>query len=670
MAVRDEDVEEPFVASSRAFLVTGTHLSTEHVHRVSSAAIDRARRHGVATVLDIDYRPVLWGLTQPAAGEQRFVRSDRVTSHLQQMLPRFDVVVGTEEEFRIAGGREDLVDSLRAVRALTPAVLAVKLGARGSAVFDGEGPPRIEEEHVVPGFPVRGMNVLGAGDAFMAGLLKGWLTGASWREAARMANACGALVVARHACSASMPTPEELEYFMGRPGLDRPDQDAHLARLHRVSRKRERWDDLAVLAFDHRAQFKDLAQEAGAAESRIPELKALLVRAAAETEESLGLQGHVGALLDDTYGEDALFAASGRGWWVGRPVEVPGSRPLQFEGGRSIGTRLTSWPRDHVVKCLVRFHPDDPADLRAEQETQLRALYGAVQESGHELLVEVIPPTEPPCDDRTIARALDRIYEIGIYPEWWKLAPMSRESWKQVDDLVARRDPWCRGCGALPRLPAGREPARPGSPLRRGLRDLRARQCRGPGRGLVPASGDAAHLACAQRAGNGARRDRVREGPHAPAHDGCDDVDRPRRDESGDRRGHRARQPAPRPLPAGRRIRLPRPGPGPPAGGGLPRCHGDRERLPASSVALLRPHRSPRAARGRAPTRPPGADGCGALRPGDACDAAGRADDGLGVPGGLVRAAHRPVPCAAAGRRRARRRGRGAAAREAAPHRR
>src|SRR5438309_302540 len=133
------------------------------------------------------------------------------------------------------------------------------------------------------------------------------------------------------------------------------DQDAQLARLHRVSRKRGHWDDLAVLAFDHRAQFKDLAQEAGAAESRIPELKGLLVRAAAGTEQALGLQGHVGALLDDTYGEDALFAASGRGWWVGRPVEVPGSRPLQFEGGRSIGTRLTSWPRDHVVKCLVRF---------------------------------------------------------------------------------------------------------------------------------------------------------------------------------------------------------------------------------------------------------------------------------------------------------------------------
>jgi len=55
MAVRDEDVEEPFIASSRAFLVTGTHLSTEHVHQVSSLALQRARRHGVATLRQIKH---------------------------------------------------------------------------------------------------------------------------------------------------------------------------------------------------------------------------------------------------------------------------------------------------------------------------------------------------------------------------------------------------------------------------------------------------------------------------------------------------------------------------------------------------------------------------------------------------------------------------------------
>jgi 5-dehydro-2-deoxygluconokinase len=445
MAVEERDVAEDFIASARALVITGTHFSTEHTHRISTLALDRARRHGVRTVLDIDYRPVLWGLTGPGAGAQRFVASDRVTAHLQEILRRFDLVVGTVDEFRIAGGDADPVASLRRVRALTPAVLVVKLGPDGCAVIDGAVPARLQDATLVPGFPVKVMNVLGAGDAFLAGLLKGWLGGVGWAEAGRLGNACGALVVSRHACSASMPSPAELEYFMARPGLERPDLDPQLRRLHRVTTRRRRWDDLHVFAFDHRIQFYELAREVGAPESRLGELKLLLVSAVVEAERSLGLAGRVGALIDDTYGEDALLAASGRGWWLGRPVELPGSSPLVFEGGRSIGTRLVTWPREQVVKCLVRLHPDAPVEDRLEDETQLLALHEAVQASGHELLLEVLPSRRYPVDSDTVVRALKRVYNLGIHPEWWKLAPMSRESWRRVDALVAERDPYCRG---------------------------------------------------------------------------------------------------------------------------------------------------------------------------------------------------------------------------------
>src|SRR5947207_9429702 len=61
MAVTDDDVAENFVAQSKALLITVTHFSTPHVHRVSSVALERAGRNDVRTVLDIDYRPVLWG---------------------------------------------------------------------------------------------------------------------------------------------------------------------------------------------------------------------------------------------------------------------------------------------------------------------------------------------------------------------------------------------------------------------------------------------------------------------------------------------------------------------------------------------------------------------------------------------------------------------------------
>lgn len=446
MAIALDDVDQRFIAASRALLITGTHLSTAAMLAVSSRALDYAAQHGVRTVLDIDYRPVLWGLSGKADGETRFVSSGAVTEHLQAILPRFDLVVGTEEEFLIAGGGTDILAALRAVRACTPATLVLKRGPLGCAVIDGAIPASLDAAFNFRGVEVEVLNVLGAGDAFLAGFLKGWLHGADYAECCRLANGCGALVVARHGCAPAMPTPVELEAFLARAdGVRQPGQDALLTRLHRSSAARRSWPELCVFAFDHRNQFFALAQETGADVGRLPYLKDLLVAALAHSEAACGLAGRTGVLIDDRYGADALHAATGRGWWVGRPVELPGSNPLEFDHGRSIGTQLVSWPQEHVAKCLVQLHPDDAVDNRLEQEAQVRALYDAVQASGHELLLEVIPPKHLPRDEHTVLRAIKRLYNIGVYPEWWKLEPLSVSQWQALDALIAERDPYCRG---------------------------------------------------------------------------------------------------------------------------------------------------------------------------------------------------------------------------------
>ena len=175
-----------------------------------------------------------------------------------------------------------------------------------------------------------------------------------------------------------------------------------------------------AFAFDHRNPFFDLAQQGGADESRLPKLKQLFVEAVAATEAALHIEGRAGILCDDRYGQDALNAATGRGWWIGRAVELPGSNPVVFDRGRSVGTTLIAWPQEHIVKCLVYYHPDDAIVHRLEQEAQMRALYDACQVSGHELLLEIIPPRHLPRNDDTVLRALKRIYNLGIHPEWWK----------------------------------------------------------------------------------------------------------------------------------------------------------------------------------------------------------------------------------------------------------
>ena len=450
MALDAAGIDESFIAQCRALLITGTHLSAPTVRAASRLALSFAARHQVLRVLDIDYRPVLWGLTGRGEGANRYVASPQVTAQLQEVLPEFDLLIGTEEEFLIAGGVPgDLIGSLRAVRAITHAALVVKLGAAGCCYIPGAIPARIADAWTVQGERIEVMNVLGAGDAFAAGLLTGLLRGEDFAGAARLANACGGIVVSRHACAPAMPTPAELAHWFGGLRHPRVDADAQLAHLHRVTVPRTARDELHVMAFDHRSQFFDMARESGAPESRIRPLKRLLLRAAERVERAEGLQGRVGVLIDGgDYGADALAQATGRGWWVGRPVERPGSRPLRFDGTRSIGSVLPACPREQVIKCLVHYHPDDPVDLRLEQEERLLELWEATRASGHELLLELICPPER-ASDAAVLRAVTRLYNLGLRPEWWKLAPMQPDGWEALARLAAARDPHCRGAVIL-----------------------------------------------------------------------------------------------------------------------------------------------------------------------------------------------------------------------------
>ena len=461
MGLETGDVDATFVASAQALLLSGTHLSQPGTRAACRHAVALARAAGTRVVLDIDYRPVLWGLTGPGLGEQRYVASDAVSEQLQTMLADCDLVVGTEEEIRIAGGSGNTLAALRNLRTLTAATLVMKRGPMGCVVFADDIPCAIEQGLVGRGFPVEVFNVLGAGDAFMAGFLRGWLRGEPTERCSAWANACGALVVSRHGCAPAMPSWAELQHFMAHGSAEHAlRRDAALEHLHRATTRLRHWPELAVLAFDHRTQFEELVRDAAHSGSvhaglgtaangaavRIGRFKRLLAEGAERGAALASASGGVGIILDDRYGEDVLPMLTGAGWWVARPVEVPGSRPLAFEAGAELALALRAWPAEHIAKCLVSHHPDDPAPLREAQMAQLRALQAACIGTGHELLVEVIPPREAPVAADTLARALEQIYAAGVRPDWWKLPPPeSAEAWQRIADAIARHDPHCRG---------------------------------------------------------------------------------------------------------------------------------------------------------------------------------------------------------------------------------
>ncbi|WP_420333991.1 bifunctional 5-dehydro-2-deoxygluconokinase/5-dehydro-2-deoxyphosphogluconate aldolase [Roseibium sp.] len=453
MALSEDDIDPDFIASAKAVVATGTHLSHPQTEAAVIKALTLARANGDRTALDIDYRPNLWGLSGHGDGENRFIASAKVTEKLQSTLHLFDLIVGTEEEFHIAGGTTDTVEALRNVRKVSDATLVCKRGPMGASAFEGEIPDSLDEGVSGPGFPIEVFNVLGAGDGFMSGLLKGWITGEDWVTSLTYANACGAFAVSRHGCTPAYPSWEELQFFLKRGVRTKAlRKDPELEQIHWSTNRHYihggDWSTMRVFAFDHRIQLEQMADEAGVTHEHIGFFKNLCLDAA---QKVAGGKSGYGILCDSRLGQDALFRAAGTGLWIGHPVEWPASRPLTLEPeiGPDFGG-LCEWPAEHVVKVLCFCHPDDDDQMKAQQENVLKRLFAACRRNRLELLLEVIPSKVGPVDDDTTARIIRRIYEIGIYPDWWKLEPMtSQEAWSKACDAITQNDPYTRGIVVL-----------------------------------------------------------------------------------------------------------------------------------------------------------------------------------------------------------------------------
>ncbi len=216
-----DDVVAAPVAESRLLLVSGTGLSREPSRSATIFAAEQARAGGTSVFLDLDFRPDQW----------HDPRAYGVT--LRSVLRLVDVAIGTAEEIKAVALKErasvrlehwqvsgaqvsgDLQRAIETVLASGPEALVMKCGAERTIVYLQSG-EMIEAEP----FPVEVYNVLGAGDAFASGFIYGYLKGWDWYRAARMGNACGAIVVTRHGCANFMPYEDEaLQFIAARGGF-------------------------------------------------------------------------------------------------------------------------------------------------------------------------------------------------------------------------------------------------------------------------------------------------------------------------------------------------------------------------------------------------------------------------------------------------------------------
>jgi 5-dehydro-2-deoxygluconokinase len=319
-------------------------------------------------VLDIDYRPVLWGLTGKADGETRFIASEASPRICSACCLLFDLVIGTEEEFRIAGGgdRSDRClaqgprghprDACRQARALGCRSSTARYPRQLDAAPTFEGVPRSKSQRARRRRCVRGRLPVGL---VARRTLRGLRARCEReRRAGRFApcvRACDADAGRARLLSARCASRSE--------SMRRPDRDVTLARLHRVTVPRTQWDEFLVSHSITATRCSSSRSETGCRRSAYRALKGLFVEAVAQTEKARGNddKGHIGVLIDGRLWRRRTRRRN-RSRLVDRSANRAArfGRPSVFEGGRSIGTTLLDWPREHTIKCLVHYHPDEP----------------------------------------------------------------------------------------------------------------------------------------------------------------------------------------------------------------------------------------------------------------------------------------------------------------------
>ncbi|MEU9559474.1 5-dehydro-2-deoxygluconokinase [Streptomyces fumanus] len=194
------DLDLDAIRAARVFWVTGTGLSEEPSRSATLAALAARARTGT-TVFDLDWRPMFW----PDPGAAR--------PHYAEALRHTTVAVGNLDECEIATGVREPRACAEALLAAGVELAVVKQGPRGVLAVHRDG----TEVRARP-VPVEVVNGLGAGDAFGGALVHGLLSGWELERTVRYANAAGALVASRLACSAAMPAPDEIDTLLTTDG--------------------------------------------------------------------------------------------------------------------------------------------------------------------------------------------------------------------------------------------------------------------------------------------------------------------------------------------------------------------------------------------------------------------------------------------------------------------
>ena len=183
-------------------------------------------------------------------------------------------------------------------------------------------------------------------------------------------------------------------------------QSREMTRLHRHSTVGiAAQSSLCILAYDHRWQLEESAEQAGNHPEQIAAFKRAVYQGFCQVKASLQ-DDSLALLVDPQYGTDVLRSATQAGMTVGAPIEAAGEDLLCWINDQPLYQTLLERPQAWFVKVLWRFHPDMPQANKLLQIQQLQTLSAVCDALERQLMLELIVPPEYSHDGAVVARCV------------------------------------------------------------------------------------------------------------------------------------------------------------------------------------------------------------------------------------------------------------------------
>lgn len=196
-----DDIDEPYIQSAKALLISGTALCESPSREAALKALMLAKKNGVKVIFDIDYRAYNWK------------NEDEISIYCAAVAKEADIIMGSREEFDLTERliKKDMSDEESAALWMGYAaeIIVIKHGIQGSSAYTKDG-----RKYSIKPFPVEARKGFGGGDGYSAAFLASLFKGRDIMDCLEFGSAAASMMVKSNNCSDDLPDEESLKAFI------------------------------------------------------------------------------------------------------------------------------------------------------------------------------------------------------------------------------------------------------------------------------------------------------------------------------------------------------------------------------------------------------------------------------------------------------------------------